>query len=57
MQTKLPLTVKPGGKAEVKVRFDTSTLDYTGEVIEILTVITNAPSKPVLNLFITGNVK
>ena len=57
VQTKLPLTVKPGGKAEVKVRFDTSTLDYSGEVIEILTVITNAPSKPVLNLFITGNVK
>ena len=57
VQTKLPLTVKPGGKAEVKVRFDTSSLDYTGEVIEILTVITNAPSKPVLNLFITGNVK
>lgn len=57
VQTKLPLTVKPGGKADVKVRFDTGTLDYTGEVIEILTVITNAPSKPVLNLFITGNVK
>lgn len=57
VQTKLPLTVKPGGKADVKVRFDTGTLDYTGEVIEILTVVTNAPSKPVLNLFITGNVK
>ena len=57
VQTKLPLTVKSGGKAEVKVRFDTASLDYTGEVIEILTVITNAPSKPVLNLFITGNVK
>jgi len=57
VQTKLPLTIKPGGKAEVKVRFDTSSLDYSGEVIEILTVITNAPSKPVLNLFITGNVK
>ena len=55
--TKLPLTVKPGGKAEVKVRLDTAALSYTGEVIEILTVITNAPSKPILNLFITGNVK
>lgn len=57
VQTKLPLTIKPGGKADVKVRFDTGTLDYTGEVIEILTVVTNAPSKPILNLFITGNVK
>ncbi len=57
VQTKMPLTIKPGGKAEVKVKLDTSALDYTGEVIEVLTVITNAPSKPILNLFITGNVK
>ena len=57
IQTQLPLTIKPGGKAEVKVRLKTASLDYTGEVIEVLTVITNAPSKPILNLFITGNVK
>lgn len=55
--TELPLTIKPGGKAEVKVRLDTTLLEYTGEVIEVLTVITDAPSKPILNLFITGNVK
>ena len=57
VQTKLPLTIKPGGKAEVKVKLDTGALDYQGEVIEVLTVITDAPSKPILNLFITGNVK
>ena len=57
VQTRFPLTIKPGGKAEVKVRFDTGTVEYAGEVIEVLTVITNAPSKPILNLFITGNVK
>ena len=57
VQTKLPIVIKPGGKAEVKVRFDTSGLGYTGEVIEVLSVITDAPSKPILNLFITGNVK
>ena len=57
VQTKLPLTVKPGGKAEVKVKLDTGALEYTGEVIEVLTVISNAPSKPILNLFITGNVQ
>ncbi len=55
--TKQPVTIKPGGKAEVKVRFETNSLEYTGEVIEVLTVITDAPSKPILNLFITGNVK
>ncbi len=57
VQTKLPLTIKPGGKAEVKIKLDTGALDYQGEVIEVLTVITDAPSKPILNLFITGNVK
>ena len=41
----------------MKVRFETASLEYTGEVIEVLTVITDAPSKPILNLFITGNVK
>ena len=57
VQTAMPLTIKPGGKAEVKVKLATGALDYTGEVIEVLTVITNAPSKPILNLFITGNVQ
>ena len=57
VQTKLPLTIKPGGKAEIKIKFDTSSIDYTGETIEVLSVITNAPSKPILNLFITGNVQ
>ena len=55
--TPLPLTIKPGGKADLKVRLDTGSVDYSGEVIEVLTVITNAPSKPILNLFITGNVR
>ena len=55
--TQMPLTIKPGGKADVKVRLDTASLEYGGEVIEVLTVITDAPSKPILNLFITGNVK
>ena len=49
--------LKPGGKAEIKIKFDTSSIDYTGETIEVLSVITNAPSKPILNLFITGNVQ
>ena len=57
VQTQLPLTVKPGGKAEIKVKLDTGKLEYAGEVIEVLSVITNAPSKPIMNLFITGNVR
>ncbi len=53
----VPVTIAPGGKATVKVKFDTSKLDYQGEVIEILTLITNSPSKPIVNLFVTGYVK
>lgn len=55
--TPVPVTIAPGGKATVKVKFDTAKLDYHGEVIEILTLITNSPSKPIVNLFITGYVK
>ena len=57
VQTQLPLTIKPGGKADIKVKFDTGKLEYGGEAIEVLSVITNAPSKPILNLFVTGNVQ
>lgn len=52
--TSFPVTVKAGGKADIKVRFDTSSSE--GEVIEVVSVITNSPSKPIMNLFVTGIV-
>ncbi|MCK9626501.1 MAG: DUF1573 domain-containing protein [Bacteroidales bacterium] len=50
----MPIKVKAGGLVNIKIKFDTKT--YEGEVINILTLITNSPSRPMVNLFITGNV-
>lgn len=52
--TKCPIRIKAGSKETVKIKFDTK--GFEGEVINILTLITNSPSKPMMNLFITGNV-
>lgn len=52
--TKAPVTIKSGGVSTVKVQLDTKSLE--GEVVEVLTLVTNAPSKPLVNLFITGIV-
>lgn len=52
--TKCPLEIASGAVSTVKVKFDTST--YDGEVVEILSVITNSPAKPIINLFVSGNV-
>ncbi|MDD2595092.1 MAG: DUF1573 domain-containing protein [Bacteroidales bacterium] len=52
--TKVPLTIKAGAKGELKLKFNTS--GCNGEVINILTLVTNSPAKPMMNLFLTGNV-
>lgn len=51
-----PITVKPGEKVVVKVNYDSSKATTSGEVVEVLSAITNSPGKPILNLFITGNI-
>ncbi len=50
-----PLRIKAGGSATLKLKFDTR--DHYGDMINILTLITNSPSKPMVNLFITGTIK
>ena len=52
--TKMPLTIAAGKSAVIKVNFDST--GYSGEMLEVLTMITNSPSKPIVNLFLTGNV-
>lgn len=52
--TKCPIVIKAGKQGTIKIKFDTST--YNSEVINILTMVTNSPDKPLMNLFITGNV-
>lgn len=50
-----PQVIDPGKEGVLKVSVDTS--DAEGEILYILTVITNAPVRPILNLFITGNIE
>src|SRR5574344_512710 len=45
--------VKPGANAHCKVRFSTANLPK-GETLVILTLTTNSPLRPVINLYITG---
>lgn len=52
-----PVVVKAGGKVELAVDLDLSRQEKGREIIEVLQVITNAPSKPIFNLFLTGYLK
>lgn len=53
--TGAPLTLKNGASATIRVKVNT-TLEK-GEVLSIISVLSNSPSKPLLQLFITGNIK
>ena len=46
-------TVKPGGKCTFTVDLDTSTLPL-GETTIIVTLTTNSPLRPIVNLFVVG---
>lgn len=45
--------VAPGGKAVYNFSLDTTGM-ASGEVLVIISLITNSPSRPIVNLFITG---
>ena len=45
--------IAPGAKGKLEVELDTSTFPK-GECLIILTLTTNAPSRPIMNLFLTG---
>lgn len=53
--SRTPFTIKSGKSAVVKVHLDTSSLE--GEVVEVLTLVTDSPAKPLVNLFVTGIVQ
>lgn len=52
IDNKMPIVIKAGSTASIKFRFDTS--GYEGEVLNVLNLITNAPTKPNINFFISG---
>ena len=53
--TQLP-RIKAGGKGTVKATLDTSGMP-SGEVLVILTLTTNSPLRPIVNLYVTGFIK
>lgn len=48
--------LKPGAKGSLKVTLDTAGMP-SGEVLVVLTLITNSPLRPIMNLFVTGWVE
>ena len=49
-------TVKPGGKGTVTVHLDTKGMPK-GEALVIVTLTTNSPLRPIVNLFLTGAIE
>lgn len=49
-----PATVQPGEKFTINAKIDTSAC--TGEQIFTITLVTNSPNRPLVNLFVTGEV-
>lgn len=50
----MPVVIKGGQKGSVKLTFDTAEL--SGDISNVLTIITNSPSKPMIHHFVTGKV-
>ena len=46
-------TVMPGGKARIKMTLDTAGMP-SGETLAVITLTTNSPLRPIVNLFIAG---
>ena len=53
--TNAPVKVAPGKKAEIKIKYDTSS--QTGEFVSIVTLTTNSPLRPRLDFFINGIIE
>ena len=49
-----PVTIRSGAETTLKLKFDTT--NFSGETTVVLTLVTNSPSKPLINLFLTGTV-
>ena len=52
----LPGEIAPQGKGSIPVTLDTSALPK-GETVVMLTLTTNCPARPIINLFLVGLVK
>ena len=50
----VPSVVKPGEEFKVKATIDTN--KYKGDEVFTITLITNAPNRPLVNLFVSANI-
>lgn len=50
-----PERVAPSAKGKIEVTIDTSKSE--GEILHVLSLITNAPTRPIINVFITGEIE
>lgn len=55
VSVKAPSTVAAGEKFTIEAKADTS--GCSGEAIFTITLVTNSPNRPLVNLFITGNIR
>lgn len=49
-----PISIPSGKSYNLKIKFDSSKIKGTGEIVDVISIVTNDPDKPVLNLFISG---
>lgn len=50
-----PESVAPSSKGTIEVTIDTSS--HKGDILCVFSVITNSPSRPIVNLFVTGEIE
>lgn len=53
----MPQEVEPGSKAQVDITIPGTETKIPGEVIYTISLTTNAPSRPTINLLVYGNIK
>lgn len=50
-----PIRVKPGAQIELRFRLDTAGRE--GDVLDVLTLLTDSPDQTIVNLFVSGYIK
>ena len=52
-----PVSIPAGESYNLKIKFDSSKINGTGEIVDVISIVTNDPDKPILNLFISGIIE
>lgn len=52
-----PVLIPSGESYDLRIKFDSSKINGTGEIVDVISIVTNDPDKPILNLFISGIIE